>query len=267
MAMDEHSAKALALAPEVSWVAALALWIQAMWIVAEPERRRHCIDQGLKSARAAGVPEIEQMFAVATTMALTGDPEQDAGSQGLQWIEHLLPNVGDMMPAAAFNILGAAAALGHPRASLQLLSQISCRGPLPRIVHETIACLIARNEGRIDDASAHLQTAADTAREHAVPLGETSCLIGFSALAAATGDYERASRDLASARGTSLSAFSLMTFDPLVYRVSARTVRAALDPKTAARCRADGAAIPVSQALDAELARSTRSARTSEPST
>jgi hypothetical protein len=39
----------------------------------------------------------------------------------------------------------------------------------------------------------------------------------------------------------------------LLYRMTLRTVRRSLDPETAARCRSAGAAMSVSEALDAEL--------------
>jgi hypothetical protein len=169
-------------------------------------------------------------------------------------IEDLLPTIGDHEPGTGFNVLGAAAALGNPKASERLLSQISSTSPFHRFMHELIGALIATNEGRIEAAGRHLQAATAVVREHAIPLGECSCLVGFSALAARAGDYERASRGLASVKGS--GAFQERgPVDYLVYRITARALRGALDPETAARCRAEGAAMPVSEALDAELAR------------
>jgi hypothetical protein len=254
-AMQQLSAQALELVPRDSWTAAYAWWIQALyWSYVDPERGRHCIDEGIQSARAAGVPEIEHMFAAAATFQLTGDPERDAALRGGELIADLLPTIGDHTPGTALTILGAAAALGNRQACERLLSQLPSRSPTHRFQHELIGALIARNEGRIEVAGRHLQAAEAVVREHAIPLGEAACLTGFSALAAGTGDYERASRNLASVK-SSAPFPGRTSVDFLVYRVTARTVRGALDPETAARSRAEGAAMPVSEALDAELAR------------
>jgi hypothetical protein len=91
-------------------------------------------------------------------------------------------------------------------------------------------------------------------REYAIPLGDVSCLIGFAALAVNDGDYETASRYLASVR--SAAPFPFRTpLEVLVYRRVAGAIRSVLDRDTAQRCRAEGAAIQVSEALNAEFAR------------
>jgi hypothetical protein len=253
--MVELGAKVLELVPRDSWVAAYAWWTQAaMWIIADPERGRRCIDEGIQSARAAGVPELEHIFAAAALMELTGDPERDAALRGTQMIEELLSTIAEHAPGIAFNVLAAAAALGNQKASERLLSQIPSTSPVQRFLHELVGALIARNEGRLEAAGRHLQAATAVGREHAVGLCEASCLIGFSALAASAGDYERASRNLASVTGSGVFQ-ARFTVDVLVYRMTARALHGALDPETAARCRAEGAAMSVSEALDAELAR------------
>jgi hypothetical protein len=194
------------------------------------------------------------MFVVSALMELTGDPERDAALRGREMLDELLRTIGDHEPGTALNVLWAAAALGNPKASGHLLSQIPSTSPIHRFWHEQAGALIARNEGRIESAGRHLQAATAVVRELAIPLGEASCLTGFSALAARAGDYERASRDLASIRGSGMFR-NRGAVDVLVYRITSGAVRGALDPETAARCRAEGAAMSVTDALDAELAR------------
>jgi hypothetical protein len=90
-------------------------------------------------------------------------------------------------------------------------------------------------------------------REHAIPLGDSACLTGFAAVAAEAGDYETASRRLASVRAAVPWPFRT-PLDTLIYRQTARLVRQALDPETATRCREAGAAVSTTAALDEELA-------------
>jgi hypothetical protein len=91
-------------------------------------------------------------------------------------------------------------------------------------------------------------------REYAIPLGDVSCLIGYATLAANDGEFETASRHLATAR--SAGAFPFRTpLEILLYRTAVAIVRDTLEPGTAQRCRAEGAATSVDEALDAELAR------------
>jgi hypothetical protein len=109
-------------------------------------------------------------------------------------------------------------------------------------------------EDRNEAASEHLRALATLVREYAIPLGEVACLTGFAALAARAGDYQAASRHLASVKAA--APFPARSpADALVYRRTAMMLRRALNPTAAARCRAEGAATPVSKALDAELAR------------
>jgi hypothetical protein len=116
--------------------------------------------------------------------------------------------------------------------------------------------VIAAGEGRAGDVAEHLRALVEIVREHAIPLGEETCLIAFAALAVLQGDYETASRQLASVRSAAIFPFRT-PLQVLVYRQTGRAVSRALDPRTAERCRAEGAAMPVREALDAALARVT----------
>src|SRR5581483_10476173 len=109
-------------------------------------------------------------------------------------------------------------------------------------------------DGLPAEASEHLRVLGGMVREYAVPLGEALCLTACAALNASVGDHETASRQLATVRGAAPFPFR-SPVDALLYRQTVRTVRDALDPDTAARCRAEGAAIPVGIALADQLAR------------
>jgi hypothetical protein len=160
--------------------------------------------------------------------------------------------------------LGIFAALGDTRRASSLISTVTALTPINRFQGELVAVIIALRERELEVASKHLQTLAATVREYAIPLGEVSCLIGFAALAAATGDHRRASRHLATVRCAAPFPFRTPV-EVLVYRQTARSVRDALDHETARRCRAVGAATPVSQAIDEELARLETSAPEEDP--
>jgi hypothetical protein len=192
------------------------------------------------------------MIAAAQTYLFTGDPEQDEARGGPALIEELLPLVGELEPGNTSQILGVAAVLGDTETASRLQTHLTGRSPMRRFQRARLASIIDTVDGRIEDAAQELGAAVLVARESAVPLGEESCLIGFAALACKARDFERASRDLASAQGSVPAPFR-DPVDMLLYRMTLRTVRRSLDPETAARCRSAGAAMSVSEALDAEL--------------
>ena len=251
--MEKLSAEALRLASPGSWEAAYAWLIQALWWpYVDPERGKQCIDEGRKAALAAGVPEFERTTAMWSANLLTGDADRDAELGDL--LGELLATVHDSPPLSAYITLTIAAAMGDYNEASRLGADVTARTPMERYARDALAVVVAIREGRIDAAFEHLREEVAVVREYAIPLGESSCLTGFAALAAKAGDYERASRHLASIRTAGPFPFRSPA-DAFVYRQTVRAVRAVLDPDTAARCRAEGTGIPVSQALDAELAR------------
>jgi hypothetical protein len=127
-----------------------------------------------------------------------------------------------------------------------------------------LAAMVAISDGRTEAASEHLRALAAIVREYAIPLGELSCLLGFAALAAITGDHETASRHLATVKGAGPFPFRTPA-EAIVYHQTVRALRGSLNPSTVARCRAEGAETPASQALDAELARLDASSTTVAP--
>jgi hypothetical protein len=56
----------------------------------------------------------------------------------------------------------------------------------------------------------HLEAMVKVVREYAIPRSEASCLVGFAKLAIDSGDYERASRVLATFRSSAPMPFRNM---------------------------------------------------------
>ena len=249
--MDKLSADALKIAAPDSWVAAWAWSIQALyWTYADPERGRHCIEEGRTAAAAAGTPEIEQMTALWSANLITGREDAD---EGLKVLEALPPAAVDSEFALNEIVIGLLATFGQPeQAAARLAAAPPPRTPLRRFAWTFTAALIASSEGQRNEMAEHLRALAAIVREYAIPLGEESCLIGFAALAVDEGDYARASHLLATVQGAAPFPFRT-PLQVAVYRRCAGMVRAALDPATARRCRARGAATPVNEALDTEL--------------
>jgi predicted ATPase len=265
-AMQTLSADVLAIAEPDSWVAAWAWMRQALyWTYGDPERGRHCIEQGCECATSARVPELERTITAMSVNLLTGDEERDDELGGRAILDSLLATLDEDSPSSAFTIIGIAAALGDTRTAGRLaLTFLTGEHPFQRYSQQFLAAVIAIGEGRIKAASEHLRAQVAIVREHALPLGDVSCLIGWAALAAMAGDYERASRLLASARSATRFPFRTPV-EVLVYRQTARSVRDALDRATSDRCRTEGARTSVNDALDAELARLDATSSTGAP--
>ena len=253
--MERLSAQVLAIARPDTWAAAYAWQTQALyWVYADPKRGKDCIEEGRKAAVSAGVPELDHGTALMSAYLLTGDPERDKEHGGPELLERAVATIEDVRPPAAHILLGIIAALGDTETASRLAAAVPARTTIQRYSQAFLAAVIAIREGRTEAAAEHLRALAAVVREYALPLGEPSCLVGFAALAASAGDHERASRHLASVRSAAPFPFRSPA-EALVYRQTARALRAALHPSTAARCRAEGAAIPASQAVDEELAR------------
>jgi hypothetical protein len=201
------------------------------------------------------VPELQRTITAMSVNLLTGDEGRDDELGGRAILDSLLATLDVDSPSSAFMIIGIAAALGDtPTAARLAPTFLTGELPFERYSQQFLAAVIAIREGRIEAASEHLRAQVAIVREHALPLGEVSCLIGWAALAATAGDYESASRLLASA--TSATRYPFRTpVEVLVYRQTARSVRDALDRTTSDRCRTEGASTSVNDALNAELAR------------
>jgi len=251
--MEKLSADALKLAGPDSWVAAWAWSMQALyWTYADPEHGRRCIEEGRRAAAAAGTPELEQMTALWAANLITGreDPHE-----GLKILEELPPAAVDSELALNEIVIGLLACFGESeQAAARLVAAPPTRAPLRRFSWTFAAALIASSKGQRNEMAEQLRALVAVVREYAIPLGDESCLIGFAALAVDEGDYTRASGLLATVQAAAPFPFRT-PLQVAVYRRCAGMVHAALDPATARQCRAQGAATPVSEALDNELQR------------
>jgi predicted ATPase/class 3 adenylate cyclase len=237
-----------------SWVAAYGWSMQALyWTYADPERGRRCIDEGLRSAAAANLPLLGTMTAMWSANLLTGDPERDERRGGREILDSVLRRVRSDRLSESYLFLAIIAALGDTATASRLADPEAARTPIQRFSLTFLQAVIAIREGRLDAARGWLEAMSTIVREHAIPLGDSACLTGFAAVAAEAGDYETASRRLASVRAAAPWPFRT-PLDTLIYRQTARLVRQALDPETATRCREAGAAVSTTAALDEELA-------------
>jgi predicted ATPase/class 3 adenylate cyclase len=253
--MERLSADAVATAAPDSWVAAYAWSRQALyWTYADPERGRRCIEAGRRASAAADVPEFDMMTASSYANLITGQPAQDDALGIREVIDDLVAAPDSHLVVNNFTLLGTLAVLGDTERAARLASTHTPQSPLELFSRGFLAALIASSEGQTRAMSEHLQALTTLVREFAIPLGEASCLIGFAALAIDENDVERASRLLATVR--SAARFPFRTpLEVLVYRRCVQAVGRALDSDAARLCRAEGAATPIDDALDAELGR------------
>ncbi|MCU1450472.1 MAG: Adenylate/guanylate cyclase [Acidimicrobiales bacterium] len=253
--MERLSADALAAAMPGTWMAASAWGLQALyWSYDDPERGRQAIEQGRAAAAAAGLPEIEVMITGFYANLITGDRLHDEALGVFETLDHVVDEATDRAYMTASMVAAILSTVGQKTRAARLAATLPADSPLQRYMRELVGIVIASNDGDSKAMAAHLQALAAIAQEHAVPLGEASCLGGLAAVAVAEGDHERASRLLATLRNAAPFPFRT-PLEVLLYRRSGRAVGAALDADTIRRCRAEGAATSVGEAIASELLR------------
>jgi hypothetical protein len=108
----------------------------------------------------------------------------------------------------------------------------------------------------LEEAEQHLAKLCSLAGEFAIPHGDAACLVGFAKLAFDRSDYPRASRLLAAVNA---GYMPIGTASGPLYEVycayCSDLLRDVLDPETARATQAEGAALSLKEALDAELIR------------
>jgi hypothetical protein len=249
--MKRRSAEALSWAAPGSWEAAWASSLQALyWTVADPDRGRQCIAEGRRAAVEAGVPELELRTTVYASGLLWSEWDRDAAL-------HLVAELEGMSPADFITQCMTAGLLvlaGEPERAVALAAAQVPRSPIERYFRLFTDILVGSATGHSDAVRQHLDSLVLLVREHAVPLGEPACLIGFALLALDRGDHARASRLLATVRAGGSVPFRGQ-IEYLVYRRCVVAASAGLDRDTRRRCRDEGAALTVTEALNNELAR------------
>jgi predicted ATPase/DNA-binding SARP family transcriptional activator len=247
--LRDLSAEALNLAPTYAWVAVQAWALQgSYWIWIDFDRGNDCFLQGRALARTNGIPLDQAMWAFWYGMLI--DRARDRSHVDLLLDQWLADHAGS---PPTFELVAMLACFDRIDAALQYAATAPERAPAWRRAQEFTMALIASAQGDRKAMRSHLEAMAKVVREYAIPRSEASCLVGFAKLAIDSGDYERASRVLATVRSSAPMPFRNM-MDHVLYRQCVGAVVKALDGKSAARCRLEGTAMSVHEALDAELA-------------
>jgi hypothetical protein len=156
-------------------------------------------------------------------------------------------------------VAAAFALYGDTPTALDLMSRSEPSGaPMEQYLNESSEAVLASAQAHFDVAEQHLATLVSVVRDFAVPRGEVACLIGFAKVALDRGDYVRASRLLAVVNGSvgPKDRPFRTALDALLYVHCTGVLREVLDPETMRTSQAEGSALSVEEALDAELSRS-----------
>jgi predicted ATPase/DNA-binding SARP family transcriptional activator len=247
--LRDLSAEALNLAPTDAWVSVQAWALHgSYWIWIDFERGNDCFERGRALARTNGIPVDQALWGFWYGM-LIGRAQDRSQIEALldQW---LADHAGS---PPTLELVGMLACFGRIDAALQYTATGLDRAPAWRRAQEFTMALIASAQGDRQAMRSHLEAMAKVVREYAIPRSEASCLVGFAKLAIDSGDYERASRLLATVRASALMPFRNM-MDYVVYRQCRGVLTDVLDHQTIARCRLEGTSTSVHDALEAELA-------------
>jgi predicted ATPase/DNA-binding SARP family transcriptional activator len=247
--LRDLSAEALSLASTDAWVSVQAWALQgSYWIWSDFERGNDCFEQGRALARTNGIPVDQALWAFWYGMLI--DRARDRSQIDALLDQWLADHAGS---PPTIELVGMLACFGRIDAALQCGATEPDRAPAWRRAQEFTMALIASAQGDRRAMRSHLETMAKVVREYAIPRSEASCLVGFAKLAIDSGEYERASRLLATVRASAPMPFRNM-MDYIVYRQCRGVLTDVLDDRTIASCRQEGTTISVHDALKAELA-------------
>jgi predicted ATPase/DNA-binding CsgD family transcriptional regulator len=259
------SARANALADPHSWVAAEAIYLQALyWLFIDPPR--------------AG-PLLERLSQIRESFGLSREPftelfcllrlrQADGRDETLAVLRDWLADLGDSIPTP--NTVGVFALYGDTQTALELNSRTEhARVPMSQAAAAFSGAVLASAQGQFDEAEQLLVTLTTAVRDFAAHRPEESSLIGFAKVALDRGDYARASRLLASVNASVGPEDEALPFGTplvlLVYVHCTEVLQRVLDPETARITQAEGSALSVKEALDPELARSSTTATANPP--
>jgi tetratricopeptide (TPR) repeat protein len=261
--VNVYSAQASALAGPHRWIDARAQFLQAMyWDMIDPLRSERHFRRSLEIEASMGWSSDPGAYVFLYGRRLLRAGGRD---EALALLGDWLVDLGDSTPPP--HLVGILALYGDTRRALELKSRaLPIRTPVGRLMAELSEAILASVQGQFDEAEQHLATAASVERDFAVLRGDAYCLIGFAKVALDRGDHVRAARLLAvvdSSRGPGDRPF-LSPLDGLVRLHCIRVLGNVLDPETAHTTQAEGAAVSLKEALDAELIRF-RTAATANP--
>jgi predicted ATPase/DNA-binding CsgD family transcriptional regulator len=254
--LNVHSAQACALADPHSWVGVEALRAQAVyWSVADPPKGDRLFERVLEIDAGVGLPpEAAYGYFYVSRIQRAKGRDEALAILG-EWLAHFGDSAPDSSMAAMF------ALHGDIRTAVELSSRTAPASvPVGQFWDELSQAVLSSSQGHFDEAERHLATLTSLVRDFAVPTGEVPCLIGFAKVALDRGDYSRASRLLAAVDSSVGPEAGPLAFgallDRLIYIHCTEALREVLDPETVRRTRAEGGALSLKEALDAELLRS-----------
>ena len=266
--LNVYSARASAMADPHSWVVVGAQLLQAQyWATTDPPKSDRPVKRAYEMAASLGVPVLPVYFNAFYLSRLRRTNDRDEVTAILSdW----RAAVGNSTPT--HDIAEAFALYGDTHTALELKSRAGLGGtPLMQFVDEFYWAVLASAQAQFNEAEQHLATAASAVRNFAIPDGEVTCLIGFAKVALDRGDYPRTARLLATVNsgvsqedrsfgsdgGLHLAGPGATTsFNALVYVQCTRVLREVLDQESLRTTQAEGAALSLKEALDAELIRS-----------
>ena len=180
------------------------------WITPTRNEGGARIEEGRRSAVAAGVPQFDRKHSPVGRTLLTRRPGEGRGARIPRADRRNVLMVATRIAGQHVFLLGIIAVLGDTETRETSVGGPSDPEPVGRLLHRfTFAAVIALVRTQTRGRGRPRVGATALAREYAIPLGETYCLVGFAALAADNRDYEVASRHLATSRARELfrSAF------------------------------------------------------------
>jgi hypothetical protein len=261
--LNVRSAEACALADPHSWVAPAAQSLQAeywsvqaiYWSAIDPSRGDRLFERVFEIETSMGPSpgSHAQAFFLASRLR-----RANGRDEALALLRQRLPDLWRFR-LPPFALAGLFALYGDTQTALELKSRAPLASvPAARLSAEMSWAVLASVQGDFDEAQQHLARHASVARDFAVPCGEEGCLIGFAKVAVDRADYARASRLLAAVNSSVGPGDTLAPslLDLLVYVRCTEALREILDPETARTTEAEGAALSLKEALDAELNRS-----------
>jgi hypothetical protein len=256
------SAQACALAIPHSWAGAEALYEQVVyWSLIDPAKGDVLLEQFVEIAASIGMRADQVVYQGLYWSRLLRANGRD---EALAVLHDWLADLGRSNPIPA--MAGVFALYGDIQTALELKARgVPRRGPMWQLMAEPAEAVLASALGQFDEAEQHLATLAGAVREFAVPRGEAVCVIGFAKVALDRGDFARASRLLAAVDVSAAPGDRPFRaqFDALVYTHCTRVLRDALDSDSLRVTQAEGAALSLKEALDAELSDSGASATAS----
>jgi predicted ATPase/class 3 adenylate cyclase len=251
--LNVSSAQASALVDPRSWIGGQAQYLQALyWSVSDPPKGDPFFHRAFEIDASMGLSPDPVLYGVYHTSRLRRANDRD---QALALLHEWLANLGD---SSALDILAAFALYGDIRTALELKSRAEiARVPSAQFAAAWSDTLLASAQGQFDEAEQHLATLASIVLDFAVPRGDAACLIAFAKVALDRGDCIRASRLLAAVKASigAEGRWVASPLEPLVYDHCIEVLRRVLDPESARTAEAEGRALSLREALDAELNR------------